>query len=203
MIEPIRLPFPVYYCRHGETDWNKAQRLQGHADIPLNETGRKQARGYGKALARREVDWSGVAFYSSPLGRATETLELVLEELDLAGADRRTDERLIELNLGEWCGMKIEDVQKQYPDEWAIRKETLWTSPVPGDGETYAGAEKRLRAFAESLTGPSLIVGHGGTGRVFRGLLTHGDPTRFLKHGTRQTCVYILEDGQERMVPSW
>lgn len=201
MIEPVRHAFPVYYCRHGQTDWNREERLQGHADIPLNDHGRGQARAYGRALRDMDLNWQEISLFASPLSRAQETLELILREIGLEIDTWHTDERLIELDLGEWNGMTISDIQRDYPKEWAHRKHSPWMSPVPG-GESYGDAEPRLRAFATGLTGPSLIVGHGGTGRVFRGLLTHGDPAQFLKHGTRQDKVYVLEAGQERAVAS-
>jgi len=53
----------LYLVRHGETDWNRARRIQGSTDIPLNDTGRGQAAATGRLLARR--DWD--AIYSSPL----------------------------------------------------------------------------------------------------------------------------------------
>ncbi|MCI5046212.1 MAG: histidine phosphatase family protein [Aquisalinus sp.] len=201
MIEPINYPFPVYYCRHGQTDWNREERLQGHADIPLNDHGRKQARAYGRALARMDIDWGEVSYFVSPLSRAVETLELILEQTDAAGADIIRDERLIELDLGEWNGKTIREIEQLYPEQWADRKADPWLSPVPG-GESYGEAEPRLRAFAETLAGPSLVVGHGGTGRVFRGLMTHGNPAEFLKTGTRQDRIYVLENGREKTRPS-
>ncbi|WP_306251634.1 histidine phosphatase family protein [Parvularcula sp. IMCC14364] len=201
MIEPINHPFTVYYCRHGQTDWNKEDRLQGHADIPLNEHGRKQARAYGRAMARMGINWDEMSFYVSPLNRAVETLELLLEQTDVSGADIVRDERLIELDLGDWNGRTIREIEQLYPAEWAARKASPWLAPVPG-GESYGEAEPRLRAFAQSLKGPSLIVGHGGTGRVFRGLLTNGDPAQFLKTGTRQDRIYVLEKGREDARPS-
>src|SRR5690606_6630523 len=58
-----------YLVRHGETDWNLERRVQGSSDIPLNETGRRQAARTARLLARRSWD----AIYSSPLSRAMET----------------------------------------------------------------------------------------------------------------------------------
>ena len=59
----------LYLVRHGETDWNRTHRIQGSTDIPLNDTGRAQARRAGRLLAKRS--WDGI--YSSPLSRAFET----------------------------------------------------------------------------------------------------------------------------------
>ena len=82
------MPQPtVFYIRHGETDWNVAGRLQGHRDIPLNDKGRSQAAHCGEVLrdlmARDGIDPHSLAYVSSPLGRATETMELLRPKLGL------------------------------------------------------------------------------------------------------------------------
>ena len=76
------MPAPLlYYIRHGETDWNREGRLQGQHDIPINATGRSQARHCGGVLRelieRDRIDPAGLDFVASPLGRARETMELV------------------------------------------------------------------------------------------------------------------------------
>ena len=67
----------LYLVRHGETDWNRQRRIQGLTDIPLNETGRRQARDTGMLLRRRR--WDGV--FSSPLSRAVETASIIAVRL--------------------------------------------------------------------------------------------------------------------------
>ena len=67
----------LYLIRHGETDWNKAQRYQGQRDIPLNDTGRAQAARNGAVLRRYLPDIETYDFVSSPLSRAIETMELL------------------------------------------------------------------------------------------------------------------------------
>ena len=60
----------IYYIRHGQTDWNAEQRFQGQKDIPLNNTGREQARHNGKTLSGLLGKADGYEFISSPLSRA-------------------------------------------------------------------------------------------------------------------------------------
>src|SRR5581483_12433051 len=81
--------------RHGETDWNSERRWQGHADEPLNETGRAQAREVADELADRSID----AVYSSDLSRARETAEIIAARLGLSVT---TDARLGEVDVGDW-----------------------------------------------------------------------------------------------------
>jgi broad specificity phosphatase PhoE len=84
--------------RHGETDWNAEGRLQGHADRPLNEYGRRQAR----ALADRLAGDGIAAVYASDLSRAHETAEIIGERL---GFPVVTDPDLRERNWGNWEGL--------------------------------------------------------------------------------------------------
>ena len=69
----------LYLVRHGETDWNRAHKIQGSTDIPLNDLGREQAATSGRLLARRQWD----AVYASPLSRAFETASIIARETGL------------------------------------------------------------------------------------------------------------------------
>ncbi|MCT1801333.1 histidine phosphatase family protein [Kocuria carniphila] len=83
--------------RHGQTDWNFARRLQGRTDIPLNETGREQAREVGRELAASEEHWD--VLVSSPLSRARETAEIIGEAVGLVVS--RVYDDLIERSFGD------------------------------------------------------------------------------------------------------
>jgi broad specificity phosphatase PhoE len=83
----------IHLVRHGETEWNRELRWQGHSDPPLNERGRDQARSLAAALARRPF----TAVYSSDLRRASETAEIVAAPLGLAV---HVDSRLREIDVG-------------------------------------------------------------------------------------------------------
>ena len=83
-------------ARHGETDWNRERRWQGHADQPLNEAGRTQARELAETLADRSID----AIYASDLIRAHETARIIAERLGLPVA---TNELLREVDVGDWA----------------------------------------------------------------------------------------------------
>src|SRR5581483_1732760 len=102
----------LYVARHGETDWNAAGRLQGHTDIPLNETGRAQARALAAALRARALA-GGV---TSDLCRARETGEIVAVELavPLAYADHELRERA----FGKFEGLTRHECASQYPEQW-------------------------------------------------------------------------------------
>ncbi|MBI5160041.1 MAG: histidine phosphatase family protein [Micrococcales bacterium] len=151
----------LYLVRHGETDWNVAKRIQGATDIPLNGTGRAQARTAGRLLSRRS--WDGV--YTSPLSRARETAELIAAEIG-APAPRAVAE-LVERNYGEAEGLSWQEIERRFPE--GVR--------VPGRESREAVALRvapALLRLADAHPGESLvIVSHGG---AIRSVLNAVDP---------------------------
>ena len=130
----------LYYVRHGLTDWNIAGRLQGHRDIPLNQTGRAQAARCGEILrdllARGAGPVSHFDYVSSPLARARETMEIVRATLGLAPTGYGIEPRLTEISFGEWEGLTYAEVMVQDPDIVAKREADKWEFRPPG-GENY------------------------------------------------------------------
>src|SRR5437764_11056533 len=110
----------IYYVRHGLTDWNKEGRLQGHRDIPLNERGRAQAARCGELLCdllsasgRKPEDCH---YVSSPLARASETMEIMRAGLGLCRSGYQKDPRLVEIGFGEWEGLTYREVLAREPE---------------------------------------------------------------------------------------
>jgi broad specificity phosphatase PhoE len=138
--------------RHAETEWNRDQRYQGHADPSLNETGRDQARALADALAGEQVD----AIYASDLRRASETAEIVGERLGLPVTQ---EPDLREIDVGSWSGLTREEVEGR---EW--------------DGETSEEQALRVHAALRRIgelhpAGRVLVVTHGGSmRRVFEAM---------------------------------
>ncbi|MBQ8845485.1 MAG: histidine phosphatase family protein [Clostridia bacterium] len=95
----------IYFVRHGQTDWNKIGRMQGHIDIELNEEGRMQAQIIKDKLNDIKFD----KVFSSPLKRAKETAQIICDQ------DLIIDNRLIERFNGELEG-KLKDEIKVFPD---------------------------------------------------------------------------------------
>jgi uncharacterized phosphatase len=151
----------LYLVRHGETDWNRQHRIQGLTDIPLNQTGRKQARATGRLLARRP--WDGIV--ASPLSRAMVTASLIAEETGLGVPQPMP--ALVERNYGEGEGLDFAEINRRYPDR----------SAVPGQEsreEVIARVVPALRELAAARPGESLIVvSHGG---AIRAALMASDP---------------------------
>lgn len=134
--------------RHGETDWNRDGRLQGRTDVPLNDTGRAQAR----ALAATLTGQGWAAITSSPLSRARETARIVADHLglDLLPADAD----LVERNFGEAEGHDRAELTARYPRGERPGQEEWVDLVVRG-----AGALRRLRAVHGDR--PLLVVAHG------------------------------------------
>ena len=161
----------IYLVRHGETEWNREGRVQGHLDSPLTRLGLAQARRAGATLARMLDGGPPFLLLSSPLGRAQATAALILDALGPAVGEQRPDDRLKEISWGRWEGMTRAEIAAREPDLWRWREADRWRHPPPG-GESHAMLAERARLWLESVAGlPRLIVvGHGAWGRALRGV---------------------------------
>ncbi len=147
----------VYLLRHGLTDWNASRRAQGHADIPLNAAGRRQARKAAARLAGLPL----AAVYSSDLSRALETARPVAAERGLKVLARPGFK---EIDQGAWEGLTGDEIRARWPDQWGPARHY---EPRPG-GESPEQVRTRAlealsAAVAESPEGDIVIASHGGT----------------------------------------
>ncbi len=156
----------VYLARHGQSDWNAANRFQGHSDRPLTELGRRQAAALAEELESQEPL---SAIYASPLRRALETASIVGARL---GLEPVPVDDLREVDVGGWSGLSRNEVEERFPD--AFRR---WLDGGEGweDGETYADMATRvmeaLRLIAENHPEDTvLVVSHGGPIRAIHAL---------------------------------
>lgn len=157
----------LYLIRHGETDWNKARRIQGRSDIPLNETGRLQALRAAAQLAGHP--WDHIV--SSPLSRARETAQIIARELQLPEPILIPD--LVERNYGEAEGLTRTELDSRFPEE----------SSVPGRESRFDVAGRAIPALIslgkEFPEGRVLAVTHGG---LIRSVLMALHPESGLHH---------------------
>lgn len=144
---------PIALVRHGETDWNRASRIQGRTEVPLNATGRLQAAATAEMLAAAG-EWHGVR--SSPLGRAIETAEILAASLGLDRPAR--DEGFWERDFGVAEGLAVRDAQDRWP---GLRE-------IPGAEALGSVAERSAVALDRVLSEApgSIVVAHGAMLRV-------------------------------------
>lgn len=164
--------------RHGLTDWNVEKRAQGQSDIPLNESGRRQARALAERLRGEEWDY----IFSSDLSRAKETADLVAEAL---GLSVQTDERLREEGYGEAEGTTKEERISRWGSEW----KSLPLGIEDQESVTARGMSF-IRDVSNRYPGKNiLIVSHGALlGLTLKSLIPHEDTEDFL-HNTSITLL--------------
>jgi broad specificity phosphatase PhoE len=135
----------IYLVRHGETEWNKIRRFQGRSNLPLNKEGRKQVRSLALALKNIPL----MAIYTSPLIRALETARLI--KVFHPSTPIFEDNGLIEMDLGEFDGMKVQDWAEQYPDFRKAWNENPASVRMPG-GESLKEVQDRAKKTLERIT---------------------------------------------------
>jgi alpha-ribazole phosphatase len=158
----------LIFIRHGETEWNATLRYQGHANIPLNDRGRAQARAAATRLASAKV----AAMYTSDLVRAAETAAIVGEAF---GITPLVMPELREINVGEWEGHTPEELYRRFPDHMReYDRDPARTVRI--GGESYAMLQERALVALNRIQERHrrdetvLVVSHGGT---IRAVLCH------------------------------
>ncbi|MBX9772880.1 MAG: histidine phosphatase family protein [Xanthobacteraceae bacterium] len=189
----------LYYVRHGLTDWNIEGRLQGGHDIPLNDRGRTQAAqcaGILRDLFARDGRAAGDLHYvSSPLVRASETMDIIRSALDLPPGAYVRDPRLQEIAFGDWEGLTYLDVLKRDRSVVEKREGDKWLFRPPG-GETYEEVARRVGEWYATLDRDTVVTAHGGTGRALVGHLGIAAPEDAAHHPIEQGVVYLFADQQ-------
>ena len=189
------MPKPVlYYVRHGLTEWNMQQRLQGSHDVPLIAEGRSQALRCGEIL-RDLLAHDGrvpgdLVYVSSPLIRARETMELVRASLGLPVAGYQVDARLAEISFGDWEGLTYEDVIARDGDVVAKRESDKWGFLPPG-GESYAQVTARVGAWYDEPEDDAVMAAHSGTARALLAHLSIPERNATTHQAIDQGVVYV------------
>ncbi len=151
----------IYIVRHGQTDWNKARRIQGQVDIPLNEFGRHLARETARGL--RDVQFD--ACFTSPLSRAKETAQIILAGRDVPVID---EPRLEEMSFGVYEGKCCAGDNWELPENFHRFFDGPDRYEAPEGGESFGQVRDRTGAFLEELArrqeyadGQILLATHG------------------------------------------
>ncbi len=163
-------PRRLILWRHGRTEWNAEGRGQGHLDVPMDDTGRKQALLAAPHVAALRPD----AIISSDLTRASETAAAVAE---LTGLAVREHPGLREMHLGVMQGLTREETRERFPDVVAAFERE---EPGAGGRETADSLVKRaLPPVLETDVPTLLVVSHGGTIRAMLNALLEVPPKRW------------------------
>jgi broad specificity phosphatase PhoE len=187
----MRADVTIYFIRHGETDWNAQARYQGQADVPMNETGRAQAKRNGERLRQLLPEIGNADFVASPLARARETMRIVRTALGLEPDDFQVDERLKEAHYGDWQGTLAADLPRL--DAEGVKARTRdpfrWR---PHGGESYEDLMTRTLPWLDRVARDTVVVSHGGVSRVLRGHILRLDVATVPRLAVPQDRVLVL-----------
>ncbi len=176
----------LYILRHGETEWNAADRMQGWLNSPLTSKGQMDAARQGEILASRDL--TGFSFWCSPSGRTVQTAGIACGMAEAI----HTDPRLREIGVGDWSGrFRAELPMPGGPDPYLAQYE------MAPNGEGFAALRQRVKAFLDDLDGPSVIITHGITSRAIRNLVIGEQALANPSIHGGQGCVYHLKDGRQ------
>ena len=185
--------------RHGESEWNRAGRIQGQVNSPLTDLGISQAIAISDYLSGIFLNQE-LEIYSSPLERAIQTAEIIAKGIDCLSSEVIIDERLNDFNLGEISGTYGWDkVAEIFPEQAQLRLQ----DPMrfhPSGGESGAKFEARLRSLMEEMKGEDttkLLVSHGIVNKFIRGIYKNISGKEMINLGESQNTIYCLEHGDE------
>lgn len=167
--------------RHGHTEWNRAGRIQGRTDIPLDADARAQL-----ALTSLPAPWDCAAIWSSPLLRAVETANLV------GGRAPAIEPALREMNWGLWEGQRRTDLLADPHSDYRPIEDWGWHYAPPG-GESPADVRARVLPWAKELTGDVVAVCHIGVMRVLLACAHGWDFDGPAPFAVKRNRLYIIE----------
>ena len=193
-------PYIYGLLRHGETVWNSQKRVQGHGNSPLTEHGRSMTAKWAAFLA--DGGWQHIL--CSDLGRVRETAQIINEVLQIPITE---DVRLREQDWGDWEGLKVDDVRRDFATELAVMSAQGWDF-CPPNGESRKDVRDRTLAALASYrakhpAGKTLVICHLG---VIKCLVYGVAGCSFLPDDNitvEKGCLHhiLYEQGQYRLGP--
>ena len=185
----------MFLIRHGETEFNVLGRLQGRFDSPLTPRGVAQAEAIGRHLRTLIGGAENWVIKSSPLGRTVTTAEIIRKQTGISSAVIM-DDRLREVSMGSWDGLSREEIGKRWPGAMGPSLRQSWVRACP-DGETLDAVMARLSDWLRSdAERPNhIVVSHGISGGLVRGIYAHLPQEEMLRLPTPQNSFYQLYSG--------
>lgn len=172
----------IALLRHGHTDWNRAGRIQGRTDIPLDDEARK-----GLGMLRLPEPWGQAKIVSSPLLRAMETAKLVSDKTPVIVPD------LIEMDWGAWEGLQGVDLRAD-PESGYRDIEEWGPHFCPPNGEPLQAVLKRTSTWVQAQTEDTVAVCHIG---VMRAILATATGWQFrgpAPFRIKRNRLYVLDN---------
>jgi probable phosphoglycerate mutase len=185
----------LYFTRHGETQANIEHRFSGKRDTPLTANGRAQAQKVGEILRVALGPKPALRFVSSPLQRARTTMEVVREVLELPRTGYEVDERITEIDLGDWDELTDAEARALDPAAFDARMADKWNVHVPG-GENYKEVAARAESWIGDLREDTFAVSHGAFTRILRGLFAGLGWKAMSDLDEPQGCVFQVDDNE-------
>src|SRR5512139_881523 len=185
----------LYLVRHGQTAWNVGEIFRGRADIPLDETGRREAGLAGEALREATIH----AVYSSPLSRSFETAQLIAKCHNLPVEPL---EAIIDISYGDWEGLSNERVRESYPELHKLWHEQPHKICFPG-GESLDEVRARTmtavsRLMVKHQDQTIVLVAHRVPNKVICCALIGLDNSHFwrIQQDTACTNLFTHKNGE-------
>ncbi len=179
----------IYLVRHGQTAWNKEEIFRGRTNVPLDETGFRQAELAGDFLKDVQID----AIYSSPLSRALQTAERIAKP---HGLPVQVLEGFIDMSFGNWEGHAHLEIQKNDPETYRQWRETPHLAKLPG-GESLEEVRARAMAALEEVIrrhpyGNVLVVSHRVVNKVLLCGILGVDNSHFWQIAQDTTAINLI-----------
>ncbi len=174
----------VAFIRHGLTQWNRNARIQGRTDIPLNDEGREQVRGWRLPVQMQSAEW-----YVSPLRRARETAEL------LGCSAAALEPRLVEMDWGDWEGESLRALRAQLGEAMAANERRGLDFRPPG-GESIRDVQERVLQWCADVAAAdddAIAVTHKGVIRAVYAAAVGWDMREPPAHALDWQCAHVFQ----------
>lgn len=180
----------IYIVRHGQTEWNLLGKTQGHGNSDLTPKGIEQAELLADSMTKYPIDY----IYSSDLGRAYQTAEIIGNKLNI---ELEKTEALREMNFGTWEGRIIKDIIEEDPELYKMWRNEPHLAKIP-QGETLSQIKERTDAFIkeinEKYNGKHIVlVTHSLCARIMLLSFLDSDVKNIYRINQANTALNIIE----------